>query len=48
VIVIPNESRYVGPGAVFWGKGPKTLPRTPNSAAPSLSGRACSLAPLPE
>ncbi len=46
VIVIPNESRYVGPGEVFWGKGPKALPRRPNSTAPGLPGRACSLAPL--
>jgi hypothetical protein len=48
VLVIPDESRYVGPGALLWGKGPKTLPRRPDSAAPSLSGRACSLAPLAE
>ncbi len=46
VIVIPNESRYVGPGEVFWGKGPKALPGRPNSTAPGLPGRACSLATL--
>lgn len=46
VIVIPNESRYVGPGEVFWGRAPSALPRRPNSAALSRSGRACSLAPL--
>jgi hypothetical protein len=46
VIVIPDESQYVGRAEVFWGNGPRTLPKTPDLAAPVLAGRACALAPL--
>src|SRR5216684_7324206 len=47
VIVIPDESQYVGRSEVFWGTGPKTLPKSPNLTAPSLAGRACRLMALP-
>ncbi len=47
VIVIPDETQYVGRSEVFWGTGPKTLPKSPNLTAPSLAGRACRLMALP-
>jgi hypothetical protein len=47
VVVIPNESKYVGRGEVFWGSGPKTLPKMPDLIAAMPAGRACSLKALP-
>jgi hypothetical protein len=47
VIVIPDESQYVGRAEVFWGPGPKTLPERPDFSAPSLAGRPCVLTPIP-
>ena len=46
VIVIPDESQYVGRSEVFWGRGPRTLPKRPDPKAPALPGRACTLMPL--
>jgi hypothetical protein len=43
VIVIPNESRYVGREEVFAGRGPRTLPSKPDLSA-ALGRNACTLA----
>jgi len=48
VIVMKDESRYVGRDEVFAGPGPATLPQEP-SLSPSLStANACSLMRLPD
>jgi hypothetical protein len=43
VIVIPNESQYVGRDQVFMGSGPRTLPKTPNLDPAPLRGQTCAL-----
>jgi hypothetical protein len=48
VIVIRDESRYVGRDEVFPGAGPRSLPQNPDLAARPLGGQACSLLPVSE
>jgi hypothetical protein len=45
VIVLPDESKYVGRNEVFEGSGPKTLPKMPNLAVRSLGDKECMLLP---